>query len=167
MSGFIQKIIWRAMLGFVLGILFGATMMFLQSAPETYLGQTGAFALLLYLICCGLYAAIVWVGTVLYDIERLSLFLATAIHFLVMIIGLLLLGYSFGWSVDDVVVWIIFAVYAGIFIIVWLAVYFSTKRRVDKMNRNLAQWKRARRKSGSFNNKNIVNVKETNGEDTL
>ena len=68
---------------------------------------------------------------------------ATLTHFLIILLGLFLLGLSFGWQPDDVTVWVIVAVYVVISILVWIIIYLFTKRKVRRMNANLRRWKSA------------------------
>ncbi len=141
MNEIIKKVIMKAVLGFSLGLLAGGFFMWIGGAPDTYLGVTGIGAIVLYLFCCGAYGIAVMEGQLLYDVEHYSLIRATLTHFLIIVVGLILLGVSFGWRLDDVIVWIIIGAYLIISVLVWIFMYLYTKHRVRKMNHNLQRWK--------------------------
>lgn len=141
MNDMVKKLLIKSVLGFCSGILLGVLFLLPSGSLDSCMGFTGAWATILYLICCGSYGMAVMAGMIFYDIEHYSLLHATATHFIVMIAGLFLLGFSLGWDLNDVIAWLIFAGYIVIFIIVWLFMYLYAKRRVKKMNKNLQRWK--------------------------
>ena len=66
-----KKIIIKAVLGFLLGLLIGVIFMMAEGKPETYLGLEGTPAVVLYMLCCAAYGLAVMTGQILYDIETL------------------------------------------------------------------------------------------------
>ena len=144
-----KKIIIKAVLGFLLGLLIGVIFMMAEGKPETYLGLEGTPAVVLYMLCCAAYGLAVMTGQLLYDIESLSLIQATLTHFLIIAVGMILLGLSFGWRADDAIVWIIVAVYLTVSVLIWIIMYLFIKRRVRRMNENIRRWKSVHSEDGS------------------
>ncbi len=79
---------------------------------------------------------------IIYSIEKLPLIYATLIHAVVLYLDYILIYILNGWIASQwqaILIWT--ASYIGIYIIVWLIVYFSIKAQANKINRKLGQIK--------------------------
>lgn len=79
---------------------------------------------------------------IIYSIEKLPLIYATLIHAVVLYLDYILIYILNGWIASQwqaILIWT--ASYIGIYIIVWLIVYFSIKTQANKINRKLGQIK--------------------------
>ena len=121
--------------GFVLGVLTGIGFMLARSSE----GLKAAFP---NLLLSGIYSAVVTGSSIVYDIEEWSIARATATHFLLSFSLYFLLVLSMGWfRLDDPVFWIVIAVMAVIYVLIWLFQYLSYKRKIREMNHDLKIWK--------------------------
>ena len=101
--------------GFVLGIMIWAGFALTGGSSE---GLGDAFP---HLLLGGLYGAVAMGGSVAYDVEKWSIARATATHFLLMFGLYCLLVLSMGWfRIEDPVFWIVIAVMAVGYILIWL-----------------------------------------------
>lgn len=79
---------------------------------------------------------------IIYSIEKLPLIYATLIHAVVLYLDYILIYILNGWIASQwqaILIWT--ASYIGIYIVVWLIVYFSIKAQANKINRKLGQIK--------------------------
>ena len=121
--------------GFALGVLTGIGFMLARSSE----GLKAAFP---NLLLSGIYSAVVTGSSIVYDIEEWSIARATATHFLLSFSLYFLLVLSMGWfRLDDPVFWIVIAVMAVIYVLIWLFQYLSYKRKIREMNHDLKIWK--------------------------
>ena len=76
--------------------------------------------------------------TVVYQIERLPLFYAILLHGLVLYADYALIYLLNGWLNDGMLPFLIFTAcfFAG-YALIWLIVYFSTRKKTDELNRHL------------------------------
>ena len=80
--------------------------------------------------------------SVVYDIERLSLFLATLIHAVVIYLDYMFIYLLNGWSItiSNLKSIMIFSIiFFAVHIVVWTLVYFSIRRSVTYMNQKIAR----------------------------
>ena len=142
----LKTIFRRANLGFSVGILLGDGIAILAgslSAGELVmvsgklLDLTGdvIIAFIIQTLLSGLYGAITFGTTVFYDIERLSLIVATSLHCLV-VVGLFIpLSLFLGWGTGDPLAFLIMIGCQILgFFIVWLITYLSYKKQVKELN---------------------------------
>ena len=112
-----KSLFYRFLLGYGLGIIIGGVI-FLVSKDMNYpMEELKAWDVIKGMLCCGLYGAASLCGMILYKLDSVSLVIATAIHFFIVMAGLFLLGLSMGWKFDTVLVHYIFAAYLLIFIL--------------------------------------------------
>ena len=134
-----KKLFRKLLIGFITGSFIGAGFLLLGGSWEEYLNNPPETIRIL--VCCGIYGSICIGATILYGIDKVSLLMATLVHYLVVLIGLLLLGISLDWKFNDIRVWSIFVAYTIIFIVNWNIMYLIGKRRAAQMNRDLQRWK--------------------------
>lgn len=76
--------------------------------------------------------------TAVYQIEELPLSKAITLHGIILYIGYAVVYLTNGWLKDG---WIPFLVFTGIFVVgyalVWLIIFFVTKRNTDNINKNI------------------------------
>ena len=92
----------------------------------------------------GIPGAIAMGTTVVYDIEKWSLFRATATHFLIAI-GVILLGcFVLHWFKPwSRAFWLLLAFELAAYVIIWLFFYFSYRKKIRQMNEELKKYKSA------------------------
>ncbi len=146
MNETVKKLLRKALIGFVLGMTIGAVFVVLAGKAGAYLVAPGKAAV--RLICCGLYGAGCLGGIALYRMDQISLLLATIIHYIIVMAGLLLLGLSFNWNFSNGWVWLIFVAYTTGFFMIWYISYLKGKKKARQMNEDLRKWKEAREKAG-------------------
>lgn len=140
-----KNLFLRFLVGFGLGMIIGAAFLLAFKAFDYQMDGETPGSITRSLICCGLYGAASVCTMILYKFDSISLLIATAIHFFVVMAGLFLLGLAFGWEFDTVLIRYIFVSYIIIFILSWSIMFFVGKSRVQKMNRDLERWKSFRR----------------------
>ena len=75
-----------------------------------------------------------------YNIERLQIAPAALIHFAVLYLDYILIYLFNGWIVNSLEVIIIFtSIFALGFALIWLIIYLTTRKKIKKMNKNLAK----------------------------
>ena len=136
-----KSLVYRFLLGFGLGMLIGAVFLLLSGGIGNSGEKMELWAVLRCLAFCGLYGSASVCGMILYKIDSISLVSATAVHFLIVIAGLFLLGLSLGWQFDQAFVLIVLISYVFVFALSWLVMYLIGKSRARKMNMDLQQWK--------------------------
>lgn len=142
----LKTIFRRANLGFSIGILLGdgiailsgsllAGELVMVSEKMMSLTDNVVLAFIIQTLLSGLYGAITFSTTVFYDIERLSLIMATALHCLVVVGTFIPMALFLGWGTDDPIVFItmISCQILGFFI-VWLIMYIKYKKQVKELN---------------------------------
>ena len=140
-----KKILIRAAAGFLLGIavsvvislLFNRTadgaVHFYSSALLNRVGNATAAALL-QLAVCGLYGAACMCGTLLYEIERWPLALATAVHYLIISLLYAQVASLLEWELTLHTLLFIEGLMTAGFLAIWLIMYFLYKAEVRKLN---------------------------------
>ena len=141
-----KSLFYRFLLGYGLGIIIGGVIFLISKGMNSPVEKLKTWDMIRGMLCCGLYGAASLCGMILYKLDSVSLVIATAIHFFIVMAGLFLLGLSLGWKFDTALVRYIFAAYLLIFILCWVTMYLVGKRRVRKMNRDLQQWKSMKQK---------------------
>ena len=91
-------------------------------------------AIVLQTLCSGLYGAITMAGTLLYDVERMPLALATGLHCLLVIGPYMPLALLLGWESDVTDILIVWCFQLAAFFIIWLVMYLRYKAEVKELN---------------------------------
>ena len=89
-----KKLFRKLLIGFIVGAFIGAGFLLLGGSLEEYINNLPETIRIL--VCCGIYGSICIGATILYRLDKISLLMATLGHYLVVMIGLLLLGISQG-----------------------------------------------------------------------
>lgn len=137
----IGKILKRAGIGVLLGIAVNSLIKALtyETDPVTLilLERIGSLrcAMLLELVLVGLYGAICMAGTLLYDVDRLPLSVATLLHCLMCILPFVPLALFLGWCtrLGDILIMSGFQLVA--FFLIWLILYVSYRREIRELNK--------------------------------
>ena len=128
-----NKFMFRALLGFTLGLLVGMT---------TYILFTPAGAVIdkpymtLHFIGSALMGLVGYGGAIVYDIEEWSLGKATFSHYLVTFITMLVISELLGWFAHDVLL-VVFVMFTATYALIWLTEYLIWKKQIRDMNRDL------------------------------
>ena len=127
-----KKAALSALAGFVIGALISVGFILANGhgLPETFP----------HIFMGGFYGAVAMGSSVMYEIENWSITRATVTHFLVVFALYSLLVRIMGWfTLDNPVFWIVVAVMALAYVLIWLLQYRSCKRRIREMNNELAR----------------------------
>ncbi len=138
--------IWKkglilAAAGFLAGILIGAGILYLEY-PEAYTGGYTAGRMMLYLFLCGLHGAWSMGTSVIYDIEHWSITRSTVTHFVLILCSFYLMGLAQGWlEFFTPFFWFWTAGFIVTYCLIWIISYFSYRRKVRELNRDLRKWR--------------------------
>ena len=91
-------------------------------------------AIALQTLCSGLYGVITMTGTLLYDVERMPLALATGLHCLLVIVPYMPLALLLGWESEITDILIVWCFQLTAFFIIWLIMYLRYKAEVRELN---------------------------------
>lgn len=140
------KTLKRAGIGFLIGIVIGNLIAIMTVSSHTQgitfaskqlldmAGGNGALAMLLQSVFSGLYGAICFAGISFYDIERLPLAAATALHCAAIVVFYIPVALLLGWVVCIAEILIISGIQIVVFFIIWLIMYFGFKKQVRELN---------------------------------
>ena len=139
----------KLLIRFLIGCLFGIAMVLLIPAifnrtpdgvihfcSDRLISRVGSLeaAMMVTLLLYGLYGAACMGGTLLYDIERWPLALATVVHYLIVSLGYVLAAQLLCWDLSPKqLLFIEFLMTIGFFLI-WLALYLHFKKEVRELN---------------------------------
>ena len=133
-----KKVLIRAAIGFPLGVLVAVIlglvdMRFCSQELAARVGSEG-LGIALQFLGSGLYGAACMVGTLFYDFERWSLALATALHYLIIAVGLVLCNWLLCWNMGVGVLLIVLAGQTVGFFLIWLFMWLRYRREVRELN---------------------------------
>ena len=143
----IGNTIKRALLGFLLGMVVGNTIIILTSLGSDggalvfnsnlmRLGGSAAGALAVENIFSGIHGAICMAGVTLYDLPNWSMTRVVITHYLMIMASFLLIGGFLGWySIDPMTIAIIAALMAAGYFIVWIIMYLKYSAEVVILNK--------------------------------
>ena len=147
MSRVFKSVLLRAFVGFALGALIGATILWLVRRG-TVAEPMSAGTLFVNFLLSGLYGALVVGATTFYAVERWSIARATLCHLFVTLAGLYALGLAQGWLAFTAPGFLILtASSVAFYFLIWLAQYLSYRRRIGQMNRCVRVLKDAQNRS--------------------
>ncbi len=100
-------------------------------------------AFIIQAVVSGLYGMIAVGGSTVYGIEEWSLLRCTSIHYISVLIGLFVAGFSLRWFyMSDIVSLIIMIPFITIpYVIIWLVNFYSSKAQIKEINRELEKYK--------------------------
>ncbi len=163
----LKTIFKRALIGFVIGILLGDGIAVFESlfsgGPfrpfpvilEQFFGSA-ALAFTVQTLASGLYGAVCFAGTVIYELDRIPLTAATAIHCLSVVLLFPVLGLTLGWLETMTEIIIMAVIQSAAYFVVWLILFFSYRKQVKELN---ALQKQIQDKSDSQNTDSKEEVK--------
>ncbi len=135
MSEIKNKLIIRALIGAIIGMLIGLFICtFANDLSELAAERIN---LIIQVVGSGIYGAIPMGGTIAYEIENWSLLKATLIHYSTTMAAFLIANALLNWFSWSIIIYILLALTIGFFII-WFVEYFSWKRTIRRMNKDLA-----------------------------
>lgn len=140
-----RKLLIRGLIGFLIGAAMMLIPALFNRGPDgtvnycsneliTRVGGSPAAAMAASLLLYGLYGACCMGGTLLYDIERWPLALATAVHYLIIALGYALAAHLLCWSLSPRQLLIIEAFMTVGFFLIWLFMYLRYKGEVRELN---------------------------------
>ncbi len=142
----LKKTLKSALIGFLLGIVIGNVIAILTGSSDTggvtfassklldIAGGNGVVAMLLQSLFSGLYGAACFAGMSFYEVERLPLAVATALHCALIVLLFIPISYLLGWVGGIVETLIIAAIQAAAFFVIWLILYSVYKKQVRELN---------------------------------
>ncbi len=142
----LKKTLKSALIGFLLGIVIGNVIAILTGNSDTggvtfasqklldIAGGNGVVAMLLQSFFSGLYGAACFAGMSFYEVERLPLAVATALHCALIVLLFIPISYLLGWVGGIVETLIIAAIQAAAFFVIWLILYSVYKKQVGELN---------------------------------
>ena len=142
----LKKVLLRAGIGFLIGALVGDFIAFLTGTSSTegvtfasqqlldMSGGNAVIAMILQSLFSGLYGALCFAGMTLYDVDRLPLAAATALHCGLIVLPFIPISYLLGWVGGVLETVIIAAIQIAAFFMIWLILYFVYKKQVKELN---------------------------------
>ena len=142
----LKKTLKAAGIGFLLGIVIGNLIAFLTGNSDTggitfasaklleMAGGNGTVAMLLQSIFSGLYGAVCFAGMSFYEIERMPLAVATALHCALIVLLFIPIALLLGWISQIETQLIISGIQLVCFFIIWLIMYAGFKKQVKELN---------------------------------
>ena len=142
----LKKTLKAAGIGFLLGIVIGNLIAFLTGnsdtggitfAPQKLLDMSGGnavIAMLLQSLFSGLYGAVCFAGMSFYEIERMPLAVATALHCALIVLLFIPIALLLGWVSQIETLLIISGIQLVCFFIIWLIMYAGFKKQVKELN---------------------------------
>lgn len=142
----LKKTLKMAGIGFLIGVVIGDLIAILTGNSDTggvtfasqklldMAGGSAVAAMILQSLFSGLYGAVCFAGMSLYEIERMPLALATALHCAIIILLFIPISLLLGWVSNIPTLLIIMSIQVTMFFIIWLILYFSYKKQVRELN---------------------------------
>lgn len=147
-----KKLLCRGLLGFPLGICIGYVITIAISAvhgggyyapcaPELAV-QMGSeiAAVILQALLCGILGTACAMGSVVFEVERWGITKQTILHFLIMSLSLLPVAYISNWMEQSL--WGVlsyFAIFVGVYVVIWAVQYLIWHVAVRKINRKIRE----------------------------
>lgn len=142
----LASIFKRAGIGFLIGVVIGNAIAILTGTSSTdgisfaskqlldMAGGDSVAAMILQSVFSGVYGALCFAGTLLYDADRIPLTLATVLHCAIIILPFIPISLLLGWSSGIKSVLIMAGIQLVCFFIIWLILYFVYKKQVNELN---------------------------------
>ena len=146
----LNKIIKRAIMGFVYGVFIGQTILILESLNagtgnfcpvSEYLVQHASSTLAAVIIqyfVTGLIGISFSASTVIFEIDKWSITAQTALHFVITFAVMLFAGFVCGWfphTVRSTIIW--FVIFIVIYVLMWAGFMLYFKKQTKKINEAL------------------------------
>ena len=142
----LKKTLKAAGIGFLIGMVVGDLIAILTGNSDTggitfassqlldMAGGNSALAMILQSLFSGLYGAVCFAGMSFYEIERMPLALATALHCALIVLLFIPIALFLGWVSDIGTLLIISGMQLVGFFIIWLIMYFGYKKQIRELN---------------------------------
>ncbi|MEE0957356.1 MAG: DUF3021 domain-containing protein [Ruminococcus sp.] len=142
----LKKTLKSALIGFLLGIVIGNVIAILTGNSDTggvtfasqklldIAGGNGVVAMLLQSFFSGLYGAACFAGMSFYEVERLPLAVATALHCALIVLLFIPIALLLGWVGNIETLLMISGIQLVCFFIIWLIMYAIFKKQVKELN---------------------------------
>ena len=142
----LKKTLKAAGIGFLIGMIVGNVIAFLTGNSGTggvtfaspqlldMAGGSGTVAMLLQSLFSGLYGAVCFAGMSFYEIERMPLAAATALHCALIVLLFIPIALLLGWVSDIGTLLMISGMQLVGFFIIWLILYFGYKKQIRELN---------------------------------
>lgn len=146
-----RKLLIRCLIGAPLGVAIGMTFTIIISlmvgdgqyyavVPELISDFGNEInAVIVQFVCCLLYGA-VWAGASLIWEQEWSLLRQTATHLIVCSLATFPVAYFNRWMKHDAFgIILYFAIFIGIYAVIWFFQFFAIKKRIDRLNEKLSK----------------------------
>ena len=155
----LAKTLKRAGIGFLIGIVIGNLIALITGNSSTggvtlatkqlldMAGGNSVIAMLLQSFFSGLYGALCFAGMSLYEMERLPLAAATALHCAIIVIFYIPIALLLGWVSGIAEILVVAGIQIVVFFIIWLIMYFAYRKQVRELN-ELTRKKNSETKAG-------------------
>ncbi|MCR5653306.1 MAG: DUF3021 domain-containing protein [Ruminococcus sp.] len=142
----LKIVLRRAGIGFLIGVFVGNLIAVLTGTSATdgitfaskqllnMAGGSPVVAMILQSLFSGLYGAVCFGGMTFYDVERLPLAAATALHCALIILLFIPIALLLGWVSNIIEILIIASMQLVAFFIIWLIMYLIYKKQVRELN---------------------------------
>ena len=142
----LKKTLKSALIGFLIGVAIGNVIAILTGKSDTggvtfasqkLLDMSGGnvvVAMLLQSLFSGFYGAVCFAGMSFYEIERMPLAVATALHCALIVLLFIPIALLLGWVSDIGTLLIISGMQLVGFFIIWLIMYFGYKKQIRELN---------------------------------
>ena len=142
----LKIVLRRAGIGFLIGVFVGNLIAVLTGTSATdgitfaskqllnMAGGSPVVAMILQSLFSGLYGAVCFGGMTFYDVERLPLAAATALHCALIILLFIPIALLLGWVSNIIEILIIASIQLVAFFIIWLIMYLIYKKQVRELN---------------------------------
>ena len=142
----LKKTLKAAGIGFLIGMIVGNVIAFLTGNSGTggvtfaspqlldMAGGSGTVAMLLQSLFSGLYGAVCFAGMSFYEIERMPLAAATALHCALIVLLFIPISLFLGWVSKIETLLMISGIQLVCFFIIWLIMYAGFKKQVKELN---------------------------------
>lgn len=142
----LKKTLKAAGIGFLIGVVVGNLIAILTGNSDTggvtfassqlldMAGGSGTTAMLLQSLFSGIYGALCFAGMTLYDVDRLPLAAATALHCALIVLLFIPISLLLGWVGSIVETVIIASIQIAAFFMIWLILWAIYKKQVKELN---------------------------------
>lgn len=142
----LKVVLRRAGIGFLIGAVIGNAIAILTGTSSTdgvtfaskqlldMAGGSPVVAMILQSLFSGLYGAVCFGGMTFYDVERLPLAAATALHCALIVLLFIPIALLLGWVSQIAEILIIAVIQLVAFFMIWLIMYLIYKKQVKELN---------------------------------
>lgn len=146
----LKKFVKRAILGFMIGIFIGQTILIIESlmvgdgnfyAVSAYLVEhtkTRIAAVIVQYLITGIIGMTFASTTIIFELDKWSLLAQTALHFIITSIVMFFSGFFCGWfphTAVSTIIW--FGVFIVTYIIIWISFMLYYRKKTKEINKAL------------------------------